>query len=279
MVISYKNNISVKIVSDGTWQMDGGTLFGPVKKTYWEQYLNPDRRNRVRMGLNSLLVMSAEGNVLVNTGMGNHDPEQNREEYGHTSSKLLRQLQLNGVNARGISHVVLTHLHFDHSGGATRNDTQNKTVPTFPKARYLIQKKDWEEANNLNEKTAIAYGNGIEHLNVLADRDMIDFVDGDVEVLPGINLKMTGGPSAGHSIVEVNAGSERYMYLSDLVPTPAHLYGPCISSYDRYPEQTFEQKKQVLQRALDDGWLLIFAHGYKEQGGYLTRDGFRPITL
>ena len=274
------NSVKAQVVSDGSYQLDGGALFGGVGKSEWERFLKPDRKNRVRMGLNCLVVSTPSGNVLVNTGIGNNITLEEREEYNCSPSKLLRQLRIKGFRPGDIHYVVLTHLHFDHSGGALRREVQhNKLVPTFPKARYIIQTRAWEEAHNLNARSTIAYGPGIQNLHVLDEMGRIDFVDGDHEVVPGVDMVVTDGYSNGHSIVKINTGSERYGYLADLIPTHAHLYKPCITNLDRDPEQTLRAKEDVMETAMREGWLLVFAHGHHVNAGYLTREGLSPVEL
>ena len=269
----------VSLISDGSFQLDGGLLFGSTPKVDWESELSPDRKNRVRVGLNSLLIQSPSGVVLVNTGIGSMSQHETREQYGHSTSKLLREIRKHKVNPRDVKYVILTHLHFDHSGGAVRLNTNGQPAPTFPNARYIIQRRAWEELNNLSIRQRQAYGPGIENLQVLADMDRIDFIDGDLEFLPGIHIEVTDGYSDGHSIVHVNTGSERYAYLGDLVPTPAHICTPVVTGHDKQPERTIEVKTEVLKRAMQEHWLLVFAHGYKARAGYLTPAGLKPIDF
>ena len=271
------NNVS--LVSDGSFQLDGGLLFGSTPRVDWETELSPDRKNRVRMGLNSLLIQSPSGVVLVNTGIGSVNQDETREQYGHSTSKLLSALRKHKVNARAVKYVILTHLHFDHSGGAVRRDINGGVVPTFPNARYIIQRRAWEELNSLSLRQRQAYGPGIENLQILADMDRIDFIDGDQEFLPGINIEVTDGYSDGHCIVSVNTGSEIYAYLGDLVPTPAHICTPIVTGHDKQPERTIEAKTEVLKRAMQEHWLLVFAHGYKARAGYLTPAGLKPLDF
>ncbi|MDP7485796.1 MAG: MBL fold metallo-hydrolase [Dehalococcoidia bacterium] len=265
------SSVAVRLVSDGTFLLDGGPMFGPVPKILWEQSAKPDRKNRVRLGLNSLLIKTPDANILVDAGIGNKEPEITREVYGHSSSKLIRNLRHQGVSARDIDFVILTHLAFSHSGGATRLDREGTIIPSFPKAKYLVQRSAWEEAFSPNERSVPVYGTGVEHLQVLNDKGMIVLLDGDTEVVPSVHTIVTDGYSEGHQVVLVNTGSERIIYLANLIPTPNHLPLPYITAFDRYPDQTLAMKKELLDRCEKEGWLMVFAHGYHETAGYLER--------
>jgi glyoxylase-like metal-dependent hydrolase (beta-lactamase superfamily II) len=269
--MSNDGSVAVRVISDGSFLLDGGPVFGPVPKVLWERQAKPDRKNRVRLGLNSLLVKTPQANILVDAGIGNKEPEVCREIYGHSSSKLLRNLRAQGVTARDVDYVILTHLAFFHCGGATRLDREGNIVPTFPKAKYLVQRTAWNEAFNPNERTVPNLGPGINHLRVLEERGMITFLDGDTDIVPGVQVMVTDGYSEGHQIVLVNTGSERIVYLSNLIPTPNHLPLPYITAFDRFPDQTLAMKKSMLDKCEREGWLMVFAHGYHETAGYLER--------
>ena len=192
---------------------------------------------------------------------------------GHSSSKLLRNLRHQGISARDINFVILTHLAFTHSGGATRLDREGTIIPTFPKAKYLIQRSAWEEAFAPNERSVPIYGTGVEHLKTLKDKGMIVLLDGDTEVVPGVEAIVTDGYSEGHQVVLVNTGSERILYLANLIPTPDHLPLAYITAFDRYPDQSLAVKKELLDRCEREGILMVFAHGYHRTAGYLERRG------
>ena len=265
------NSVAVRLVSDGTFLLDGGPMFGPVPKILWAQNAKPDRKNRVRLGLNSLLIKTPEANILVDAGIGNKEPEITREIYGHSSSKLLRNLRHQGVSAREVNYVILTHLAFSHSGGATRLDREGNVIPTFPKAKYLVQRAAWDEAFSPNERSVPVYGPGVDHLRILNEKGMIELLDGDTEVVSGVHTIVTDGYSDGHQVVLVNTGSERIIYLANLIPTPDHIPLPYITAFDRYPDQTLAMKKELLDRCEKEGWLMVFAHGYRHSAGYLER--------
>ena len=132
--------------------MDGGAVFGQAPKTDWSLQAKPDRQNRVRLGLNCLLVQTDKMNILVDTGAGLKRTEKLKDDYGLNGNKLVKGLKAVGVTGGDIDVVLLTHLHFDHSGGCTKLDSAGNAVPTFPKATYMVQRACWEEAINPNER-------------------------------------------------------------------------------------------------------------------------------
>ncbi len=276
-------NINVSVISDGSFLLDGGPVFGQVPKVLWENHAKPDRKNRVRLGLNCLLIRTPTANILVDAGIGNKSPEITKDIYGHTTSKLIRNLRAVGVSARDINFVVLTHLHFDHCGGATRLDREGNIVPTFPKAKYLVQKSAWEEACSPNERSLPVYSHGCAELGAIKARGQLELIEGDTEIAPGVKALVTNGHASGHQLVTVNSGSERLIFLADLVPTPHHLPLPYITAFDRHPDQTLAAKKETLARVEKEGWLAVFAHGLVERAGYLERRAggltLKPVAI
>ena len=269
---------SVDIVSDGSFLLDGGAVFGQVPKAYWELQMKPDRKNRVRMGLNCLLIQTPTANILVDTGAGAKRPDRLRDAYGLNGNKLLNGLKKHGLTARDIDKVVLTHLHFDHVGGCTKLDRSGTAVPTFPKAEYLVQGASWEEANNPNERGEHSFYSS--DFLPLKETGVLTLLDGDTELVPGVSVKVTHGHSDGHQVVLVEAGSERIAYMGDLIPTPYHLPLPNIAALDQSPNDTLSQKRDLLDMAIDGGWLLIFGHANEHRAGYLEqRNGKSQFSL
>ncbi|MBI4312938.1 MAG: MBL fold metallo-hydrolase [Chloroflexi bacterium] len=272
---------SLSIVSDGNVKTDGGAVFGQFPKGVWEQMAPPDRRNRVSLGLNCLVIRSGDSCVLVDTGVGSKDPDLAKERFGLTRSCLLKNLRAMGLTARDVTAVVLTHLHQQHSGGCTRLDRSGEAVPTFPNARYYIQRKAWDDAVHPNERACEFYRH--DDYMPLKDRDQLCLLDGDAEVAPGVRVRLTGGHCKGHQMVLVNHGGERVAYLGDLVPTHHHLKMACISSNDTYPEDTLTLKKDLVAEAEKCGWLMVFCHGIDTRAGYLEKRkgeiNFRPVEF
>ena len=272
---------SVKILSDGVVKLDGGSVFGQVPKVNWENTVVTVRKNRITMGLNCLLLQVGGQNVLVDTGVGSKENEKDKENLGLVPSRLLKGLKGMGLAPKDISAVVLSHLHFDHSGGCTRLDRSGNIVPTFPKARYYVQRSCWEDSCKPNERCFANHRP--ENFMPIEERGQLEVLDGDGEVLPGLNVMVTDGHSRGHQMVMFNHGGERVVFLGDLVPTPHHLNLGVISAFDYSPEGTLERKRDILMDAERQGWLLVFSHGHDTKAGYLERRGettyLRPVEF
>ncbi len=269
---------AVKIISDGVIKMDGGSMFGQVPKVAWESSVVTDRKNRMTLGLNCLLLQVAGQNVLVDTGTGSKEIDQ---DLGLVPSRLLKGLKGVGLTPKDVSAVVLSHLHFDHSGGCTRLDRTGKLVTTFPKAKYYVQRACWDEACNPNERCQGSHRS--ENFLPIEERGQLELLDGDTEIMPGLNVIVTDGHALGHQIVMFQHGGERVVFLGDIVPTPHHLNMVAISAFDSSPEKTLEQKRDLLKQAEQQGWLLVFSHGHDIKAGYLERRGemgyLRPVDL
>jgi len=272
---------SLNILSDGTFKLDGGVMFGQIPKGQWQDWMAADRRNRIKLGLNCLLVRIGDQNFLVDTGTGQKHSVEQRDEFGLVNSQLLTQLKNYGLTVQDINGVVLSSLHFEHTGGCTRVNRRGEIVPTFPQATYYVQREALEEATSPTERHVDDFVK--DDFMPLLERDRLELVDNEATIAPGFFVRRAPGPSDGHQIVVITHGGERVAFLGDLVPTPYHLQLACISAADRHPEETLQSKRAVLSEAVREGWLLIFAHGVNERAGYLeNRNGrlfLRPINL
>ena len=272
---------SVRIMSDGIIKFDGGTMFGQVPKVVWENKVSTDRKNRITLGLNSLLIQIGTHTVLVDAGVGSKEIDDEKETYGLVPSRLLKGLKSLGLSAKDVDTVILTHLHFDHSGGCTKLDRMGNLVPTFSKAKYYVQDDCWEDACMATERCQEIHRG--EDYRPIDEKGQLELLDGDAEIYPGLCVRVTAGHARGHQIVLLNHGGERIAFLGDLVPTPHHLDMSAISAFDRFPEETLVMKRDILNQAEREGWLLIFAHGHEQKAGYLeNRNGetyLRPVEL
>ena len=195
-------------------KMDAGVLFGVVPKTLWQRKVKTDRRNRLTMGLNCMLIQANGRNILVDTGVGKKEPDRLKDIFGLSAGKLLRRLKEHGVGPRDIDMVILSHLHFDHVGGCTRFNSKGEAVPTFPKAKYLVQRRDWDEATHPNERTKAAYH--VDDFEPLLFNKQLELLDGDTEIEKGVDAVLTGGHSAGHQIVMAGTNQRKAVILGDL---------------------------------------------------------------
>lgn len=257
------------LVSDGTIRMDGGSMFGVVPKTMWGRMRPADRRNRVEMGLNCLLVRTGGKNVLVDTGVGTKHNRKTRTIYHMQAGKLVSNLSSVGLAPEDIDLVALTHLHFDHAGGCTRYGRQSRPELVFPRANYLVQRRDWREATETNERTRPAYIP--EDFLPLEEARQLALLDGDTEILPGLWLRHTGGHTAGHQMVYVESQGEKAACLGDVLPMAQHLPTHYMTAFDMYPMETLDAKRRWIARAEEENWLLVFGHGTDQRAGYLAR--------
>src|SRR3990172_995230 len=255
-------------LSDGIMRLDGGAMFGVVPRVFWEKMFPPDEQNRIVIGVNPLLIKAEGLNVLVDTGNGDKFSEKLLKIYGiEREPTLLESLADAGLKPEDIDIVINTHLHFDHCGGNTFVDREGRLRPTFPKARYVAQKTEWDEATNTHELSKASYLP--ENFIPLMDAGLVDLVDGDREIYPGITLVRTPGHNRGHQSVKIKSEGKTAFFLGDLIPTSAHIPLPYIMGYDLYPMELLEVKRSILRYALENQWLLIFEHDTKVRMGYL----------
>ncbi len=271
-------NAEITVVSDGVFRVDGGAVFGVVPKAIWSTLRQPDRKNRVELGLNCLLVRSGDKRILVDTGIGTKPDRNTRANYRMRAGKLVENLAFHGVSPEDVDLVILTHLHFDHAGGCTRYGRGgSEPTPVFSKATHLVQRADWEEASATNERTRAAYNP--QDFLPLEQSGQLELLDGDTEVLPGLWARQSGGHTSGHQCILLESDGERAACLGDVLPTPNHLPLNYITSFDLYPQDSVTAKRRLLEEAEKDNWLLVFGHGVDTVAGRVTRNHDGRLTL
>lgn len=249
----------IQTLETGRFALDGGAMFGVVPKVLWSQHYPADELNRITMALRVLLLRSEEHVVLIDTGLGDKFSEKQAQMYGMEpgSGSLLLALEQAGLRPEEITDVILTHLHFDHAGGATRREGEN-LVPTFPQARYWVQQRNWDWANHPSEKDRASYLK--ENFQPLHEAGVLHFLDGESEILPGIFAWVSDGHTVGQQLIRVQDPQTALIYCADIIPMAAHLRLPYIMGYDLYPMTTLEEKRRILERACAEGWILVFEH-------------------
>jgi glyoxylase-like metal-dependent hydrolase (beta-lactamase superfamily II) len=263
-------DFELSIFSDGTYPLDGGAFFGVVPKIMWSRRAAADEKNYVQAGLNSLLIRTGKQTVLVETGMGNKLSERMVKFYGQPA-QLLANLTAGGIAPEDIDMVINTHLHFDHCGWNTvRNNKNGKIVPTFPRAKYYAPEGEWQYARRPNERDAISYIP--DNYDPLLQSGQMTLLKGGEEIVPGISVKTFPGHTAHMQAVIVESGGRTACYISDLIPTTAHIDITWGMAFDLYPLLTIESKKQYYAKAIAEKWLTVFTHDPKTPWAYVEKD-------
>ena len=263
-------DIRVHILSDGHFALDGGAMFGVVPRVIWEKTNPPDEKNRIPLGLNVALIEAAGKRILVDTGMGDKWGEKEARIYKlDRSQNLLTGMSALGLGPADIDLVINSHLHFDHAGGNTRLE-DGKPVPTFPKARYVVQTGEWEDATRPHERNRASYLE--ENYVPLAERKQLEVVQGEVELVPGVRVVPVGGHTAYLQMVVLESQGQTLAIPTDLIPTSSHLPFPFIMAYDLFPVGTLEAKRRLLARAVEESWRVLFYHDPRTPVGRVRHD-------
>lgn len=251
------------VVSDGRFKLDGGAMFGVIPKKMWQKAKVADAENRIDMGTNCLLIEAGSDLVLVDTGLGDKQDEKYQGIFAYESGaqRLPESIRAAGFEVGDVTHVVLTHLHFDHCGWNTRLDGAGNAVATFPKARYFMSRGEVEHARRPNERDGASYF--AWNWEPLIEAGKVELFDDICEAVPGIRAEKAPGHNADMCVVTIVDPAEdeaRAIFLADLVPTQAHAPIPWTMSYDLYPLQTLESKRLWLPRLAAENWLCVFEH-------------------
>ena len=269
--------LQLHAIHAGGQKLDGGAMFGVVPKPLWSRRIQPDDRNRIPLAMRVLLIEHDRGLVLVDTGAGNKEDAKFHDIYGVENAgssgrtlleDALRQL---GHSPEAVTLVIDTHLHFDHAGGNTWVDEGGVVHATFPRARYVVQRGEYDWATHPNERTAASYF--ARNWDPIVAAGLFDFVEGEREHWPGIRLIPTPGHTPYHQGVLLESDGERLFYAADLMPTSAHVPLPWIMAYDVEPLVTLESKRTILRRAVDEEWLVMFEHDPAVGFGRIRSDG------
>ena len=259
-------------VETSEFGLDGGAMFGIIPKPVWEKKVSVDELNRVNMVTRSLLLVSDEKKILIDTGNGTKWEEKYKKIYDINTDQynIEKSLGKCGFSSEQITDVICTHMHFDHIGGNTKIKS-GEVVPTFPKAKYWISEENWKLANHPSQKDA---GSFIEHdWKVLAENQMIEIIDGREPFIEGIETFVTHGHTPGLLHPIVSDGSNKLFYGADIFPMVAHIPIPWVMAYDVQPVVTMEEKQKLLQKMEREDWILFFEHDPHIQACSVHKDG------
>jgi methylmalonyl-CoA epimerase len=271
-------DIQLTLLLDGFFYLDGGAMFGVVPKPMWEKKAPPDDRNRIRMAMRPVLVDTGSRKMLIDAGCGDKmgSPKlaeiyRFEREYNLTHSLAGAGMALDAVNI-----VLASHLHFDHAGGFTSRGADGIVRPRFARAQYIVRRGEWDDAHQPNERTKATYF--LENFQPLADNNVLQLVDEDSTIMPGVRVRRTGGHTMHHQIVLIESGGKTAVFAADLLPMTAHLPEVWIMGYDLFPLDTLNFKRAFLREAIEREYLILFEHDPDIAAGYIReRDGKRYV--
>jgi glyoxylase-like metal-dependent hydrolase (beta-lactamase superfamily II) len=260
------------MLNGGNFRLDGGAMHGVVPKTLWSKLVSCDPLNRCEYTTHCLLVEVAGRRILVETGNGDKFPQKLKDIYGIDHDRSIGDaLREVGLAPDDVDTVVMTHMHFDHSGGTTRRAASGALEPVFRRARHVVQAREWQDATHPHERNRASYLS--ENVFPLEEAGLLQVVDGETEIAPGVRVLPTPGHTAGHQSVLIGAADgPKALFLGDVVPTAVHTRLPWVMGYDLEPARTVETKRALFERALAEDWLLLWGHDRDHAGGRLGLD-------
>lgn len=251
-------SIEIAWLDGGSFHVDGGTMFGPVPKVVWERKIPPASDNDIFLVASPILVRTGQNNVVIDTGIGNKLTEKQAKIHGIRDKWALPEsLKEMGLSPEEIDTVILTHCDYDHAGGVLA-EKDGEIVPTFPDARIVMQRSEWEDVSHPNRRSAHTFWE--INFRGLAECGRLDLVDGEREIVPGISVRHTGGHNRGHQVVRIESRGETAYHLGDLLPSHAHFNPLWVMSYDNYPMDVIDQKEKLEKEAMDENALFLFYH-------------------
>jgi methylmalonyl-CoA epimerase len=258
-------------LADGSVRFDGGAMFGAVPKALWSSQSAADDRNRIELALRPLLVRGVR-TLLIDAGIGDKDNDRFRDIYGVDRSHTLDQtLAEAGLGPEDIDIVLATHLHFDHAGGFTVRGPSGRLAPRFPRAQYVVRRGEWEDAMHPHARSRASYI--ADNYAPLADAGVLQLVDEDQTIMPGVKVRRTGGHTMHHQIVLIESGGRAAAFVADLMPTTAHVREAWIMGYDLYPMDTLTAKQRFVREAVEREMPVFFEHDPAIAAGYLRERG------
>ena len=249
---------TLKTIISSYFALDGGAMFGIIPKPLWEKTNPPDELNRVALSTRNLLLISDDKKILIDTGMGNKWDDKSKMIYRIDPKLDIEQaLFQNGISLNEITDVLLTHLHFDHTGGSTKYEN-GKLIPAFPNAKYFVQKKNFEWAMNPSDRDKGSYIK--ENFEPLVKEGVLNLINGEINFDENISFRIINGHTFAQQMIKISDSSDTVLYCADLMPFVSQIRIPYVMGYDIQPMITVQEKKKYLRLAADENWQIYFGH-------------------
>lgn len=272
-------DFELAVLSDGHYFLDGGAMFGVVPKPLWEKRAPADGQNRILLGLNTVIVRTGKHTIAIETGIGNKLSDKLREIYG-AQQQLLHAFAAAHIRPEEIDIVINSHLHFDHCGWNTTRTPDGRIVPTFPNARYFAHRGEVEHGHLQLERDAVSYISGnYDPLVASGQMTLLDTRPGQVEpIVPGISVECFPGHTAQLLAIHIESAGRHACYISDLIPTSAHLDITWVMGFDLDPVRSIAERKRFYARAIPEQWLVLFTHDHHTPYGIvILNEKDKPI--
>jgi glyoxylase-like metal-dependent hydrolase (beta-lactamase superfamily II) len=244
------------------FKMDGGACFGVVPKSIWSKHVPCDENNMIIMSSRCLLIDTGNRRILIDTGLGDKQSEK-YYSYFHLFDRigLEKAVENQGYKSEDITDVILTHLHFDHVGGAVKWAADGKKpVPVFPNATYYCSKDQWETANSPNPREKASYFP--ENYMPLFEEGRLELIHNNTTFCKGIELEIKSGHTLGQLIPLIHYNGKTLVYMADFIPSVFNIPLAYVPSYDVDPVKSMEEKNEFLNRAVEKDYILFFEHDY-----------------
>jgi len=272
-------DFEISLIRDSSYWWDGGAYFGVVPKTLWSRKLPADDLNRVPLAFNCYLIRTGDHTILIETAGGDKMDARARErmKLPPQAEPLPAVIARHGIDPESIDIVINSHLHWDHCGGNTIL-TSAGPVPAFPRARYFAPRGEWERAHERSMRDAVSYID--TNYDPLIESGRMVLVDGkSAEVAPGVRMHHAPGHTRHMMVVTAESRGQTFCFLSDLVPSAAHLQPTWVMAFDLYPLDTIESRTQWLTRAVEGSWLCGFGHDHKAAFARIATDPKVKFTV
>lgn len=251
--------MKLHVIDTGLFKLDGGAMFGVVPKTLWSKYQVPDENNRVTWAMRCLLIEKDDKRILIDTGVGDKQDDKFFSHFElHGTERLLPSLAKAGFQPEDITDVVLTHLHFDHCGGAVNKTADGQLQLTFPNATYWSDKVHWEVAKNPNVREKASFLK--ENFMLIEEKGRLKFVDEYTAIIPELTFSLANGHTEGMIIPIIKMNDKTIVYMADLIASASHIPLAWVMGYDLHPLTVIREKEVFLKQAVEENIILFFEH-------------------